>query len=139
MDARAGEDSRPVVLFDGGCGLCHRGVRFILRHERGPTLRFAALDSAFARETFARAGIVAAPDSFAYADGDRVVFKSEAACAVAKHLRAPWCRCRAGRILPRAWRDALYDFVARRRLRWFGRTSDACPVADAASRKRFVA
>ena len=42
------------------------------------------------------------------------------------------------RLVPRALRDAAYDFVARRRLRWFGRASQACPLVPAHLRGRFA-
>jgi predicted DCC family thiol-disulfide oxidoreductase YuxK len=41
------------------------------------------------------------------------------------------------RLLPRPLRDWLYDAVARRRTRWFGRW-DACRVPTAAERQRFL-
>lgn len=129
---------RPVMLYDGACGLCARGVQFILRHERAPTLRFAALDSDFARAVFARPGAPALPaDTFALVTSDGIHFRSEAALRCAAHLRAPWRWLRIFRWVPRRLRDALYDAVATRRLRFFGKAGDAC-VFDPQSRGRFI-
>jgi len=44
---------------------------------------------------------------------------------------------RAARRVPRLLRDALYDFVARHRFRWFGRL-DACRIPTPAERARFL-
>ena len=40
-------DSRPIILFDGVCNLCHGGVNFVLDTDNTPdgALRFAALQS----------------------------------------------------------------------------------------------
>ena len=40
----------PVLLYDGVCGVCNGAVRTILRFDRRGTLRFAALDSDYARD-----------------------------------------------------------------------------------------
>src|SRR5690348_1342394 len=37
-----------VILYDGTCGLCHRSVQWILRHERDHELCFAPLQGATA-------------------------------------------------------------------------------------------
>ena len=35
-----------VLIFDGVCNLCAHSVKFILRHEASPKLRFAPVQSA---------------------------------------------------------------------------------------------
>lgn len=131
--------SDPIVLYDGDCALCAAAVRFILRHERAPTLRFAALDSTFARAAFARPGAPALPpDTLVVLDRDRWLFRSDAALAIAAHLRAPWRWIRVARPCPRPWRDALYSAVAKRRLRLFGHADSQCRLPDAATAARFI-
>ena len=44
------EPNAPVLLYDGVCGVCNGAVRTILRFDSRGTLRFAALDSDFARD-----------------------------------------------------------------------------------------
>jgi len=63
--------------------------------------------------------------------------RSEAALRIAARLGAPWSWLVMLRVLPRAWRDAVYDFVAARRYRWFG-TVEACELPDAGWRERFL-
>jgi predicted DCC family thiol-disulfide oxidoreductase YuxK len=129
----------PVVLYDGDCGLCHRGVAFILRHERGPTLRFAALNSPYAVAAFAKNGIPKqSPDTMVVLDGTEIRDRSDAALFIAAHLRAPWRWLRILRFVPVRLRDALYDFVARCRYRWFAKPESACPTPDAETRGRFL-
>lgn len=129
----------PVVFFDGDCGLCHRSVRFVLRHERDRLLKFASLNSPYAVKTLAEHGPAEAPPgTMVVLADDRVFVRSEAALFIAGHLNAPWNWLRIFRPVPLGWRDALYDFVARRRHRWFARPDTACPMPDAATRGRFL-
>lgn len=139
MSERTNSSAAIVVLYDGDCGLCHRSVRFILRHERDRVLKFAALDSPYALNAMAKHGPAEAPrDTMVVLAGDRVLMRSDAALFIAGHLCAPWRWLRIFRVMPCGWRDALYDFTARRRHRWFARPEEACPMPDAASRSRFL-
>ncbi|MCW2653070.1 MAG: putative thiol-disulfide oxidoreductase [Mycobacterium sp.] len=58
----------PVLLYDGVCGFCHRAVQTILPVDRHGTLRFAALDSDFARAIIERHPSLPAVDSVAFID-----------------------------------------------------------------------
>ncbi len=128
----------PLYLFDGVCVLCNRSVRFVLEHERGPDIRFAATQSATGQALLDRLNLPAMPDSFVFIEAGRVHERSAAVIRVARHLRAPWSWMAAmAAWLPAAPLDWLYDRVARNRYRLFGRY-DACLVPDAATRSRFM-
>lgn len=126
---------RIVVLFDGGCGLCHGAVRFIARRDRRKRFRFAALGSVAAARVLAERGVEPGglPDSMVVVDGvggvgGGVHARSEAALRIARGLGWPWRAAGLMRVVPGGARDALYDAVARRRLRWFGRAETVCPM-----------
>ncbi len=125
---------RPIVLYDGDCGLCARGVQFILRHERGPSLDFAALDSSLGQAVRSKHGL-AGQDTMIYVEGDRVWIRSNAALRIAGHLRAPWRWLRLFVCIPRPVRDLCYRGIANTRRRW---SAYACSVPDAATRARFI-
>ncbi len=63
--------------------------------------------------------------------------RSEAAIALAEYLGGPWRLFRAARIVPRAWRDWVYDFVARHRHAIFD-DGPHCLVPPAGARDRFL-
>lgn len=123
-------DPRPIVLFDGECGLCDRSVRFLLRHERQPTLQFAPLKSNVADRLLEAGGIEPGRfDSVVLIDSEGIHSHSTAALRLARYLRWPW---RLGGLLlgvPRFVRDSVYNAIARRRKQWFG-TADVCQLAD---------
>lgn len=133
-----GVNEWPVILFDGECNLCSATVRFVMRRERAPWCRFAALQSESGRRLVREAGgDPAALDTFYLKEGDRLLARSDAALAVARHLRWPWRAAGGLRALPRGWRDALYNFVARNRYRWFGRHA-FCAIPDRVDAGRFL-
>jgi len=115
---------KPVLLFDGYCNLCSGSVVFILKRERGDSLRFASLQSDYAEGLLERLGIgEEAPDSIILVEGDRYYFRSTAALRIARRLRRLWPLLYALVIVPRFIRDPLYDWIAKNRYRWFGKRS----------------
>ncbi|HEY7054804.1 MAG TPA: DCC1-like thiol-disulfide oxidoreductase family protein [Mycobacterium sp.] len=133
--------SAPVLLYDGVCGFCNRGVRTILRYDRRGTLRFAALDSDYARSVIARHQSLQGVDSVVFVDdpggGDeKVSVRSAAALRVVDYLGGPWKVLEATRLIPRPLRDWFYDRFAAIRYRVFGRY-DTCPIPPPDVRARF--
>ena len=61
-------------------------------------------------------------------------FKSESSIRMAEGLGFPWSLAAVFRVLPMAWRDRLYETVARNRLRWFGKRDDLLPPRSALCR-----
>lgn len=132
--------SRETLFYDGTCALCHRAVKFVLRHDReGKLFRFAPLGGAtFAARIPAeqRAGL---PDSVVLQTGDgRLLVRSNAFLHIFVRLGGGWkILADLLRAVPRPWRDAVYEGVARVRYRVFGRTKDWCPVIPPELRARF--
>jgi predicted DCC family thiol-disulfide oxidoreductase YuxK len=120
MENRAPE---PVVLlFDGECGLCSGAVRFIIARDPGRRFRFASLQSEAGRRLVRQHGMAdGVADSVVLVENGRVYTKSDAALRVVRKLRHPWPVLAAFAIVPRPLRDAVYDWVARNRYRWFGK------------------
>jgi predicted DCC family thiol-disulfide oxidoreductase YuxK len=64
-------------------------------------------------------------------------FESEGSIRMAEGLGWPWSLAAGVRILPRPLRDRLYAFVARNRLRFFGKRA-TCYVPNAGDEDRFL-
>jgi predicted DCC family thiol-disulfide oxidoreductase YuxK len=126
-----------VVFFDGVCNLCNRAADFIVRHDRVGRIRLAPLQGETARRELA-GPMVQALDSIVVQDADGVHVRSEAALRIAAGLGGPWCLLAVvARLVPRALRDRVYDAIARRRYRWFGKR-DTCRVPTPDERSRFL-
>ncbi len=134
--ATPGEDY-PIVLFDGVCHLCDRGVRFILKRDHDARFHFAPLQSALGKELLEKHGLP--PDSL-----DGIVLmergtahtQSSAALRIAGQLTFPWRTGILFLAVPKLLRDAVYGVVARNRYRWFGKR-DACMIPDPRWKDRF--
>jgi predicted DCC family thiol-disulfide oxidoreductase YuxK len=141
--ARPEPAANPVVLYDGVCALCNRLVTFVLARDRAAVFRFASLQSDYARTTLTRHGrdpgelrtLVLVLDSGRPAE--RLLDKSDAALLVLSRLGAWNAPARVVGLLPRGFRDLIYDLVARMRYRTFGRY-DVCPIPPSAVRDRFL-
>lgn len=126
MNALRASVAGPVLLFDGECGLCHRIVRWLLRRDGEARLRFAALQSAPAREFLRAHGLpldnfdtlVFVPD-WARRDEANFLLRTDGVVAALRVVRATrWAALLAA--APRGLRDAGYRGVARVRHRVFG-------------------
>jgi predicted DCC family thiol-disulfide oxidoreductase YuxK len=132
----------PVLLYDGVCGVCNRGVQTILRFDRRGTLRFAALDSDFARAVIARHPELADVDSVVYVTNpggsdETVDVQSAAMLRVAEYLGGPWRLTLAARAIPPFLRDWAYARFAEIRYH-VGGHYDTCPIPPPEVRSRFI-
>lgn len=127
----------PVVLYDGECGLCQRSVRFLLRHERGAELRFAALGSETGQRLLRERGVARETDAMVLVEPEATHVGAEAALALCAYLRWPWRGLRGFGVLPAGLRARLYAAVAARRHRWFGRT-ERCALPAPGQAERFL-
>lgn len=126
------------MLYDGTCGLCASSVRWILRHERHPSIRFAPLQGETAAALRARyPAIPTTIDTVVYVDGARAHLRSKAFLHLASHLRAPWRWMHAVRWLPGVVLDLGYRVIAAIRYRVWGRV-DACGLPAPEQRARFL-
>ncbi|MDB4958523.1 MAG: putative thiol-disulfide oxidoreductase [Myxococcales bacterium] len=130
--------SEPIVLYDGTCGLCHRSVQWILRHERDHDLKFAPLQGATAAALRSRfPEIPETLESVVLVDGDRARLRSKAFLHGARHLRAPWRWSYALRWLPSVVLDLGYRVIAKVRYRIWGR-AELCDLPSPENRARFL-
>ena len=130
---------RPLILFDGVCNLCNSAVQRVIERDEGERFDFATLQSDAAhRELQSLLGaeeIEALPDSIVLIDSDGVHTRSAAALRIARTLGFPFALISLSVVVPRPIRDAIYDWIARNRYRWFGR-QDRCmtPAPDLTAR-----
>jgi predicted DCC family thiol-disulfide oxidoreductase YuxK len=116
-----GADGKPVIVIDGVCVLCSRWYRFVTARDRDRHFRFVAIQEPEGRSIAVRHGVDPDnPATFLLVDGDFAYARSEAALRILKELPG-WRWSAIARLIPRSLRDRCYDFVARRRYRWFGK------------------
>ena len=133
----------PVLLYDGSCGFCAESVQLVLRYDRRGTLRFAPLQGELGEAVRAAHPELAGADSMVWVEpagedgAGPVLVRSDAGLRIARYLGGWWRLLLPGRLVPRAWRDALYDLVARHRHRLLA-SGPACLVPGPEVRDRFI-
>jgi predicted DCC family thiol-disulfide oxidoreductase YuxK len=129
-----------TIFYDGQCGLCHRAVQFVLKHDHsGAAFRFAPLQGPTfaARVPLGRRDKL--PDSmFVQTHESSLLERSDACIHILRRLGGGW-RIPAAlvAVVPRPLRDACYDLIARVRYRGFGRRDELCPIVPPELRERF--
>lgn len=122
----------PVLLFDGVCNLCTSSVQFIIKRDPKRKFRFASLQSAFGQEVLQQHQLNTQTfDSLVLLDGGKIYQRSTAALRIARQLSGAWSMLFIFMIVPAFIRNAVYDFIARNRYKWFGK-KEACwlPTPD---------
>lgn len=130
--------NKPVVFFDGVCGLCNKSIDLILRIDRRGLVLFAPLQGALGQQTLNEHGIQGSDfNSMLLVEGGKVYTKSTAILRISRHLGGIWPLGLLLLIVPRPIRDVFYDIIARNRYRWFGK-SESCRLPTPAERSRFL-
>ena len=131
-------DDKPIIIFDGYCALCSGWAAFVLRHDPDARFRLLSAQSPLGQALYRHYGLD--PQDYEtniLIAGGLAWFKSEGSIRMAEALSFPWRLAAAFRILPRAWRDRLYEMVARNRLKWFGKRT-TCYRPEARYADRFI-
>ena len=128
-----------IVFYDGVCGLCNHTVQFLLKRDMAQTLKFAALQGETARR---RTDLPRDMKSVVFVANhgtaqEKIYFRSDAALQMLGQLGGFWRVVSWLRIIPRPIRDTIYDAIAKRRYRWFGKF-DVCRVPSPEQRARFL-
>jgi predicted DCC family thiol-disulfide oxidoreductase YuxK len=111
-------------VFDGVCVLCNRTVDFIILRDRRKLFRFAQIQSdAVAAIVNALDGGTAPTASVYLIEGNNTYTKSTAVLRILRLLGGVWRVLYIFALIPRFMRDGIYDFIARHRYGWFGRTT----------------
>ncbi|KAJ1258774.1 hypothetical protein BS78_10G101000 [Paspalum vaginatum] len=130
-----------VLIYDGVCHLCHRGVKWVIRADKHAKIRFCCVQSKAAEpylrlvgmdreDVLRRVLFVEGPGS--YYEG------STAALKVASYLPLPYSVLSSLLIVPTPLRDAFYDYIAKNRYDWFGKDDECIVTKDKEILERFI-
>ena len=127
-----------VILFDGVCNLCNGLVNWIIRHDDHKQFMFASLQSAYGQKLVSKSGLKDSHmDSFILSDEDVIYERSTAALRVLKHLGGVYALAYGFIVIPAFIRNAVYNFVAKHRYRWFGKR-ESCMIPTGELTARFL-
>lgn len=132
------DQNGPILLFDGVCNLCSGSVQFMLKRNSKANIRFASLQSEFAKEVLRNSDL---PSNYLHSlvllENGKTYVKSDAALRLSKHMDGIWKIGSVFLIIPRFVRNAVYDLIAKYRYRWFGK-KDVCWLPKPEWKDRFL-
>jgi len=127
-----------VIVFDGICNWCNAWVNFTIDHDPLAKFKFATLQSEAAQQILKELRLPAKDfETLLLLEQGHIFTKSTAALRVVKQLSSFWPFFYLAILIPRPLRDAAYDYIARHRYQWMGK-SETCHVPTPEHRGRFV-
>jgi predicted DCC family thiol-disulfide oxidoreductase YuxK len=129
-----------VLLYDGICVFCESYMLFLMKRERKGHVRFAALQSEFGKMVLSQLESqgIKDLDSVVLIDSNgEVLIKSDVGLTLSKKMNGIWPLAQVFFVLPKGFRDRVYDWIARNRYDWFGK-KEVCEIPSAADKKRFL-
>jgi len=141
--ARIKKKGKVLVLFDGVCGLCDQTIQTLLKEDRDHVLTFAPLQGPTAQKIISsQENLDTNLKSLIFVDDweikeEKTYLRSEGVLRIGDTIGGFWRVLSWFRIVPSFIRDAVYNWVATNRYRWFGKF-EACKIPSAETRARFL-
>jgi predicted DCC family thiol-disulfide oxidoreductase YuxK len=132
------KNEKQIILFDGVCNFCNFWVNFVIKRDNRDSFRFSALQSDISKEIIDRINYdISNPDTFILIIGEDYYTKSTAALKVCKELSGMIKILYPLIILPKFFRDFVYDLIAKNRYKLFGKT-DSCRIPTEEEKLKFL-
>ena len=132
------EPENPLVFFDGVCNFCNYWVNFAIQRDPRKRLRFSPLQGETARRLLPEYGIDhSANSSVLLLENGKLYRSSAAVLRIYRHLSGGWRLMYGLIVIPAFMRNALYNWVAKHRYKWFGRR-EVCRIPSEAEKAQFL-
>ena len=130
---------KKIILFDGLCNLCDGTVQFIIKRDTKDVFRFVSLQSDLGRELLQKLPIeFQLTDSVILYESEKVFFyKSQAVFEIVKSIGGIYYCLLIFKLLPNTITNAVYDFIAKNRYRWWGK-KESCLVPSKDLQSKFL-
>lgn len=128
--------TKPIIFFDGVCGLCNGFVDFVMKIDQQEKIYFSPLQSKTAEELL-DAKYIINMNTIVFIHNEIIATKSDAVIAALKTVGGVWGLVCVFKIFPKSFRDLCYDVVSRNRYRLFGKR-ETCRLPTKSERERFL-
>jgi predicted DCC family thiol-disulfide oxidoreductase YuxK len=131
-------DYNNIILFDGVCNFCNSSINFVIERDPHKKFKFAPLQSEAGEKIQQQFNLDTTKlDSVLLIKNGKVLSKSTAALYIAKELKGLWPLLFVFIIMPPFLRNAVYNYIAKNRYKWFGK-QDSCMMPTSDVRSRFL-
>lgn len=129
-------EKKPIIFFDGYCGLCNGFVDFVIARDHKKTFRYATLQGATAARLLSKEDVENLNSVVVFVH-QQTFRKSRAVLQVFSDLGGRWKTLSFFGFLPTPLLDFFYDIVAKNRYRWFGKR-EVCRLPSKEERALFL-
>ncbi|MBU3011782.1 DUF393 domain-containing protein [Polaribacter vadi] len=131
--------NKKLILFDGVCNLCNNSVLKVIKYDKKNTFIFAALQSETGKKITSQLNIdTQKVDSIIlYEPGISYDIKSTAALNIMNDFGGIWKITQLGFLFPESFRNFIYDFIAKKRYKWFGK-KESCLIPTIELKAKFL-
>ena len=131
------EKDPPVLFYDGDCGLCSRSVRFLMRRDRRGLLYYAPLQGATAAARLGDELRKSLSTVIYQREGGEILLRSDAVLHALIDIGSHWrWLARIALLVPRHWRNGIYNWIAARRKKFFA--SSSCSLSTREENRRML-
>lgn len=130
--------SKKIILFDGVCNLCNSLVNKIIRLDKHDKFLFTSLQGKKGKEIIKEFNLEEKNiDSIVLYSNKEIKIKSRAVINIIYNINPLFRFIIIFRILPSFILDIIYDFVSKRRYKWFGK-KNKCMIPDKNIQSKFI-
>ena len=130
--------NKKIILFDGVCNLCNSLVNKIIRLDKHDKFLFASLQGKKGKEIIKEFNLQEKNiDSIVLYSNKVIKIKSRAVINIIYNINPLFRFIIIFRIIPSFILDLIYDFVSKRRYKWFGK-KNKCMIPDKNIQSKFI-
>jgi predicted DCC family thiol-disulfide oxidoreductase YuxK len=131
-------EGKQIILFDGVCNYCNNVVNKIIENDINNLFVFAAIQSEIGQKIINYIGLNPNIDSIVlYQPGQAYFVKSEAALRIFTQLGGKFSLLKIVYVLPETLRNFAYDYFAKNRYNWYGKTN-TCRIPNVNEKDKFL-
>lgn len=125
-----------IVFIDGYCTICNQWVQFIMKRDKRQHIHFSSIQGTTAEQYLTPEERIEVNYILYYRDGSLKI-RSSAIIWILKDLGGLWRIVGILHYVPAILRDSIYNFVSRRRYKWFTRKV-SCDINPGVSSKNIL-
>jgi predicted DCC family thiol-disulfide oxidoreductase YuxK len=132
-------EGKKIIIFDGVCNLCNSSINYVIDNDKNDIFRFVSLQSdlGIALQNYLGIEIDNIDSIILYNPNEAYYLRSTAALKIMKEFSGLWKLSTIAFLLPRIFRDKIYDFIASNRYKWFGK-EDNCRIITPELKSKFL-
>lgn len=131
------EIDKPIIFFDGVCGLCNYFLDFVLRKDKDHKFYYAPLQGEAAKKYLPELDENTEEWTMFLLDEDGLHERSTASLKIFEKLGRAWGTLGVLLYVPKFIRNPVYKFIAKNRYKWFGKR-DTCRLPNPEEKERFL-